>query len=338
MRVLFLLSFLFLIGCATKDYDAQYPVKGICRSCKPHMIKGIWYTPQLHYDYDETAIASWYGPGFHGKQKANGEIFDQDEISAAHKTLPLPTVVKVTNLENGKSVYLVVDDRGPYVDNRIIDLSKGAAKALGVYVKGTAKIRVQSIPAHSHALSMHLARIGNRWGAVKGRRWGDIYRQDIAGNHSDEPYEKGSSRNHPVPGHADNIPHSHKPHVEVIPLKLEKSIDDIIGDNIKTPLAAPVAKAAKTAVRHVTSTSAQKPTPSGPSYSIQLASFVKRENAAKLVGEIQGLAQATIKETVVPPGQIFHVVKCGPYPNKDAAEMALTSLSVFGYNAQLVRD
>jgi rare lipoprotein A len=138
-------------------------VKGICRSCKPYKVRGSWYTPQLHYNYDENGIASWYGPRFHGKQKACGEYFDQNGVSAAHTTLPLPTVVRVTNLRTGQEVDLVVDDRGPYTyDGRIIDLSTGAAKKIGVYRKGTEKVRVRALKGHSHALAMYLARNGNK--------------------------------------------------------------------------------------------------------------------------------------------------------------------------------
>ena len=151
------------------------------------MIKGVWYTPQLHYNYDEKGIASWYGPGFHGKQKACGEIFDQHEISAAHKTLPLPTVVRVTNLENSREIDLVVDDRGPYVDGRIIDLSIGAAKELGVYTKGTAKVRVKALKGHSKALSLYLSKNGNKWGVDnRGRRWRDVYLQEIVGRYQED--------------------------------------------------------------------------------------------------------------------------------------------------------
>ncbi len=304
----------------------KYPVKGVCRSCKPHMVRGAWYTPQLFYDYDETAIASWYGPRFHGKQKANGEIFDQTGMSAAHKTLPLPTVVKVTNLENGKMIYLVVDDRGPYTyEGRIIDLSMGAAKAIGVYAKGTAKVRVQSVPAQSHALAMHLAKIGNKWGAVPGRIWEDVYREDIAPNHSDEVYEAGSGSHHPVPGYK----HGHKPSEDVVPIHVPSaSLDDLIEKHAKSALPQ-VAKNLKKTQKNSFDAS----------YKIQLASFVNRINAEKLVGEIQGLAQAKVEEKIILPGkQKFFTVTCGPYANKDAAEMALTSLNIFGHHPTLIKQ
>lgn len=110
---------------------------------KPYKINGITYYPMESADgYSEVGIASWYGPGFHGKLTANGETYNQKAMTAAHKTLPLPTLVKVENLENGKSVVVRVNDRGPYSKGRIIDLTEVAARRLGMIDKGTAKVRV----------------------------------------------------------------------------------------------------------------------------------------------------------------------------------------------------
>ncbi len=112
---------------------------------KPYKIKGKWFTPKHDPNYDKTGIASWYGPNFHGRQTANGEIFDQYAISAAHPTLPLPSYVRVTNLENNKSIVVRVNDRGPFASGRIIDLSKRTADILGVIRNGTARVRVRYI-------------------------------------------------------------------------------------------------------------------------------------------------------------------------------------------------
>jgi len=108
---------------------------------RPYKIKGVQYKPKHNPSYDETGVASWYGPNFHGKLTANGETYDKHGMTAAHKTLPLNSMVFVTNMENGKTVKLRLNDRGPFVEGRIIDLSYGAAKVLGV--EGLAKVRVQ---------------------------------------------------------------------------------------------------------------------------------------------------------------------------------------------------
>jgi len=108
----------------------------------PYRVSGKWYYPKENPNYNEVGIASWYGSEFHDRLTANGELFDKNEVSAAHKTLPMPSIVRVKNLENGKSLLIRVNDRGPFVSDRIIDLSEEAAKRLGVYEKGTAKVRV----------------------------------------------------------------------------------------------------------------------------------------------------------------------------------------------------
>ncbi len=110
---------------------------------KPYKIRGKWYKPEADWAYDEKGEASWYGDKFHGRKTANGEVFNMHAMSAAHPTLPMPSMVRVTNLENGKSVDLRVNDRGPFAHNRIIDVSKRAAKELGFYRQGRTQVRVQ---------------------------------------------------------------------------------------------------------------------------------------------------------------------------------------------------
>lgn len=113
---------------------------------KPYRVGNQIYRPlSSSAGYDATGVASWYGKDFHGKKTANGEHYDMHALSAAHPTLPLPTMVRVSNLENGRSVVVRVNDRGPFVKNRLIDLSYSAAKALGFTTKGTSKVRVQAL-------------------------------------------------------------------------------------------------------------------------------------------------------------------------------------------------
>ncbi len=112
---------------------------------QPYFVTGHWYTPADDRAYDVTGIASWYGPGFHALATASGERYDQDGLSAAHKTLPLPSFVEVTNLDNGRVLTIRVNDRGPFVDGRIIDLSRKSAQLLGVDRPGTAHVRVRRV-------------------------------------------------------------------------------------------------------------------------------------------------------------------------------------------------
>jgi rare lipoprotein A len=99
--------------------------------------------PSGKADFRQVGTASWYGPGFHGRETASGERFDQNKLTAAHRSLPLDTVVKVTNLDNGKAVKVSINDRGPYAGKRVIDLSRAAARKLDMTDDGTARVRIE---------------------------------------------------------------------------------------------------------------------------------------------------------------------------------------------------
>ncbi len=118
---------------------------GVYKIGNPYVINGVKYFPKLDLTYDKTGIASWYGKDFHGKRTANGEIYNMNALTAAHKTLPMPTYVQVINLENGRSIVVRVNDRGPFVNNRIIDMSRRGAQLLGFQKQGIAKVRVKVI-------------------------------------------------------------------------------------------------------------------------------------------------------------------------------------------------
>ena len=146
-----------LFGCAetelivhtAKETGGDGDRKGRYKIGKPYQIAGVWYYPKVNFDYAETGIASWYGPGFNGKKTANGEIYNDEKLTAAHRTLPMPSIVQVTNLENGRSLKVRINDRGPFKKGRIIDLSRKAARLLGFERKGTAKVRVEVLGAES---------------------------------------------------------------------------------------------------------------------------------------------------------------------------------------------
>jgi rare lipoprotein A len=125
---------------------------------KPYEVAGWWFTPKEQPDYDKQGTASWYGEAFHRRMTSNGEWFDMNRLTAAHASLPLPSYVKVTNIENGRTVVVRVNDRGPFVGTRVIDMSKRAATALGYKGQGTAPVRVQYIgPAPLDDNGTHLA-------------------------------------------------------------------------------------------------------------------------------------------------------------------------------------
>src|SRR5471030_702947 len=118
---------------------------GVYRVGKPYLVGGREYVPQEDVNYSAVGLASFYGSDFHGRSTANGEIFDMNSISAAHPTMPLPSYARVTNLANHRSIVVRVNDRGPYVGNRVIDLSVKTAKILGFYGEGVAKVKVDYV-------------------------------------------------------------------------------------------------------------------------------------------------------------------------------------------------
>lgn len=134
---------LLLVACATPPPPPPAPRAVPYKVGQPYQVAGVWYYPREQPDYDETGIASWYGPDFNGKPTANGEIYDMNALSAAHKTLPMPSTVRVTNLQNGRSLLLRINDRGPFVNGRIIDISRRGAQLLGFNAAGTVPVRVQ---------------------------------------------------------------------------------------------------------------------------------------------------------------------------------------------------
>lgn len=136
---------------------------------RPYKIKGKWYYPKEEFGYNKVGQASWYGPNFHGRLTANGEVYDQYALSAAHPTFPLPSYARVTNLANGRSVMVRVNDRGPYHDGRIIDLSSKAAEMLDYRHLGIAKVRVEYVKqAPLHGLDHQMLAASYRSGSGGG--------------------------------------------------------------------------------------------------------------------------------------------------------------------------
>lgn len=165
---------LTLAGCGTVPHPSPRGGEaqaghGVYKIGQPYQIDGTWYYPAEQWDYDETGIASWYGEAFHGKYTANNEVFDLNGLTAAHRTLPMPSVVEVTNLENGRTLNVRVNDRGPFARGRIIDLSRRAAQLLGFEGSGTAKVRVRILVPESIQVA-----------SLAGRNGGDVEATRVA--------------------------------------------------------------------------------------------------------------------------------------------------------------
>jgi len=151
MRFFIFIIFLLLAGCATKEYEEYNSYVLPSSNSKPptqrpYVVNGeVYYPHKVYIGWTQRGIASWYGPNFHGKYTSDGEIYNMYAYTAAHKTLPMNTIVKVTNLNNGKSVIVRINDRGPFIKGRIIDLSYAAGKKIGLDVTGTAPVEIKVI-------------------------------------------------------------------------------------------------------------------------------------------------------------------------------------------------
>jgi rare lipoprotein A len=270
---------------------------------QPYQVEGVWYYPKVDYGYDETGIASWYGPDFNGKPTASGEIYDQNGLTAAHKSLPLPTIVQVTNLENGRSLKLRINDRGPFVNGRIIDVSRRAAQLLGFHQNGTAKVRVQVLADESMALAAALT--------------------GGSGVPADQPQ--------PVTPTA-------APTVAVTAQPLPSTTSSGSG----TVTSAPAASTAPATTRAVAAAQPDgrvtqtfiKPT----GIFIQAGSFTQLGNAQKLTTELSRLGAATMTPVKV-GAQQFYRVRLGPIASVSEADRLLDKLVRSGHTeAHIVVD
>jgi len=307
----FLLLFSLLAGCAetalvvhtAKEIVkiSKPPVpKGRYKVGTPYQIKNVWYYPKIDYEYDETGIASWYGPNFHQKRTANGEIFDQNAITAAHRTLPMPSVVRVTNLENGRSLIVRINDRGPFAHGRIIDLSRRSAQLLGFARKGTAKTRVQILAAESKAIAQKAK--GGYTAAIP----------PIANNAPSPPA---------VP--MTNVSVKTLPVIPGMKTAVQKTPEVLKSEIRKKNSAIKLTKLSKS--RNIV----QLPVEKSEIY-VQVASFrrkVSAQNFQKLIADlgITGVYEAIVK------GKQFHRVRIGPLKDVTQADNILINLIKRGY-------
>lgn len=302
MRCLLLgLITMVMVGCSSGQYfgsERSYaPQKGTSR---PYKIKGVWYYPQSHYEYNEMGIASWYGPGFHKKKTATGETFDQNQVSAAHKTVPLPCVALVTNLENGRMLKVKVNDRGPFVSGRIIDLSKKGAELLGFLGKGTAKVRVETLVEESIALNA-----GTSMPAV-----------------SHIPFAAAPVAKVKVK------PFGVSKGLRKQPLAVKRATPPI-----SSGLFSPMQK-----LKKLSTTPEQGRAQNFRQIYIQVGTFSKIDNATRLVSKLTSVGR-TFTKPAYAGARPLHVVQMGPFANVGKADGALQVLFDKGYkDAKIIVD
>lgn len=317
---------IFLSGCA----ETQFLVSGAKRMSgstdltkktagtegkykvgDPYKINGVWYYPKANFSYNETGIASWYGPQFNGRPTANGETFDMNAISAAHRTLPLPSIVRVTNLSNGRSLKVRVNDRGPFAHGRIIDMSRRGAQLLGFEKAGTAKVRVEILSRESRQLA---ASYKNGGGA------GEIQVAAKPPPKAAPRVSVTSTSLAPPPGAAATPPPTNNHKVVAVEQAPER--------DVRVPLVAPVVDEKVTLV----------PVPASQNIFVQAGAFTQYVNANRLRARLSLIGSAKIFQVRVIDRPLFRV-RMGPLESVSKADRLLETVLQSGIkDARIVVD
>jgi len=285
---------------------------GVYKIGEPYEEEGVWYYPKEQPDYDETGIASWYGGQFHGHRTADGEIFDANGLTAAHPTLPMPVNVRVTNLDNGKSLVLRVNDRGPFRRGRIIDVSQRAAQLLGFYGKGTANVRVTYLaradePAGAPADSTTETAVAAAPTAPV-----QVASLDpaVATPATTPPLQPVSADVPPAATSSYDVP---SPSPEKLDAKLEAKA-------YEPPVITPM------------------PVPATTHIYVQVGTFAIRENAERLKDRLSAAGNLTIS-SIDRKGQTLYRVRVGPFDDVSTADSALAQVNgVVNIGAKIVVD
>lgn len=325
------------------SYDNYH---GYYKIGNPYKVGDKLYVPKEQPDYEEEGMASWYGSDFHGKKTANGDVFDQNALTAAHNTLPLPSMVRVTNLENGKTLIVMVNDRGPFSKKRIIDVSKRAAEILGFKDKGTAKVRVQFLPGQTSRLLSDIP--GSDQSKYASMPEVDIDSEvknsgkpvDIAAKFSASPEMVSSADNSPKVSEQNNDIIDFNPSAAMAkPIDISTKANDVSENNVnkaeldtlntqqvsgwKNPDDMPN-PAAETAEK------VEKPLEMLPGNYIQAGTYSMKTNASSVERKLASLGDVYVVP-VERSGRTLYQVKLGPLNDKNKAEYALRKVILMGH-------
>jgi rare lipoprotein A len=286
---------------------AGLPEGGIYKVGTPYQVEGVWYYPAEDYSYVEEGVASWYGPDFHGKRTANGERYDMNALTAAHPTLPMPSVVNVTNLENGRAIKLRINDRGPFKSRRIIDVSRRASQLLGFQENGTARVRVQIDSQESLT----------------------IKNQYLVKNPGDMPQIAAAPR--------AAISASPLAPMTLTDVPAPKTAGAAKGRGAPKPVAkADLADVAPKPQQAIPG-KARIDLPAGTGVYIQAGAFSDPANAHRLEQQLREFGNVFVMTTMV-NGQQLYRVRLGPLQDNTGAEDLLQQVRDYGYDdAQIVR-
>jgi rare lipoprotein A len=306
----------------TAKYMRDGPPGGVYKVGEPYQVNGVWYTPVVDYGYDESGIASWYGADFHGKATANGETYDMNEVTAAHKTLPMPSLARVTNLENGRSLIVRVNDRGPFVPGRIIDLSRRSAQLLGLEGKGTGRVRVQILAEESRQIAEQMTARGAVANARTLPKPADVKDGTLTVAQLPKA-EVAKEELVPLPG-AKSAP-APKP-------TASRTITDAAPDE---GFAAP--RAARVPVPALAGTLTQGAARATRIY-VQAGAFGHFDNAHKTSAKLAGVGPVAVSPVLVNGRDVFRV-RIGPIASVEEADRYLDKVIRSGYpDARVVVD
>jgi rare lipoprotein A len=289
--------------------------RGAYKIGNPYKIDGVWYTPKEDFSHVETGVASWYGPGFHGKSTANGERYDQSDRTAAHRTLQMPSIVRVTNLSNGLSTVVRINDRGPFASNRVIDLSRTAAQELDVIRNGTARVRIEQLQAESLAV------------------------KDVAINgggpaeQNDAVTQLASGRRAPQQQQvmATAQPTAAPPLTQV---QAEWPANPRSSGVVQEQTVSPSGTSGPT----IASLASTAPASSAGGFYVQTGSFSTAENAGRQRDAVRSYGASEISQASA-SGRDVYRVRLGPYTTSDAAGIVADRLKRSGYgDARVVGD
>jgi rare lipoprotein A len=308
--------------------------KGLYKVGKPYQVKGEWYYPRADYTYDQTGIASWYGPGFHSRMTANGETYDQTALTAAHTSLPMPSLVRVTNLENGRQVVVRINDRGPFVSGRIIDMTQRGAQLLGFDRQGTAKVRVQILADESRAIALAAQR-RDPSAFQDGRQVASLTPEDgplpaaaPTGHVSAQPLQPANGRPASAAARRRMIqPPAAKPGVLAEPIETarDEKVTTVPG-TVEDGLFLPAPEVRRVPVR------------SQPQIFVQAGSFTRFDNANRLRARLSVVGPTNVSPVMVGATQFFRV-RLGPFAQLADADQALAHVIGAGQqDARIVVD
>lgn len=274
----------------------------------PYEANGQWYVPTPEPGYQQVGMASWYGPTFHGQRTASGEVFDQEGLTAAHPTLPIPSLVQVTNLENGREVIVRVNDRGPFVGGRLIDLSRGAAAALGFEEAGQARVHVRYL--------------------------GPAPRR-VNGNGPDAAQAAPPAHLAPVNAREEEGPRSLLPTPSSAPSPAPSPAPTLAGGLAGGPEDEYAAPSFTPASTPSYAPSYAPGAAAGGGFYVQVGAYSDLTNAHRVRDAVGAAGPVVVDIRETPAGELFRV-RVGPWSSREEAEAARRMLASLGYGETIV--